>query len=117
MTALEKRALRFQNKNDSDSKRDKELLKEAFTCIASGSGCCDSNNKINFNNDAQEIQQLLQDKAEFLEVIGDTPGSKSDGITRIAYENVNGLPAKLHANPKLEKLHQVVDIGEMSQYQ
>ena len=90
MTALEKKARRFENRNDSDAERDKALLAAAFRetnkrpavspAVSKDSECN------NFNKEADEIQQLLEEKSEFLEVLGDTPGKKPEGVTRIACE-------------------------------
>lgn len=60
-------------------------------------------------DEATRIQQLLQEKAEFLKVLGIAPGSKPEGITRIALQNLNGLPAKLHNNTKLEQQKSALD--------
>ena len=99
MTALDKKASRFESRNDTESDRDRELLAAAFETIKE-SNCppvsINQSNNISYNEEASEIRQLLNDKAEFLEPLGDIPGKKADGITRVlAYENVNTLPARL----------------------
>ena len=116
MSALEKKAQRFRSRNDSDAERDKALLAAAFNearQTSNGSPAVNVNRDVNFNRDKEEIQQLLEKKAEFLEVLGDTPGKKSEGVTRIACENVNTLPARLRGNEKLEKLKHVIDDLEL----
>ena len=120
MTALEKKARRFENRNDSDAERDKALLAAAFRetnkrpavspAVSKDSECN------NFNKEADEIQQLLEEKSELLEVLGDTPGKKPEGVTRIACENVNTLPARLRGNEKLEKTKHVIDDLELDVY-
>eukprot|EP00956_Cyclotella_meneghiniana_P029293 scaffold70426_cov59-Cyclotella_meneghiniana.AAC.4 len=73
----------------------------------------DSNNNNKYSQEALEIQQLLSEKAEFLDVLGNTPGKKADGVTRVAYENTNTLPARLHNNDKLDKLKHVINDLEL----
>ena len=112
MSALEKKAQRFKSRNDSEAERDKALLAAAFKearQTGDVSPAVNVHRDDNFNRDKEEIQQLLKKKAEFLEVLGDTPGKKSEGVTRIACENVNTLPARLSSNEKLEKLKHVID--------
>eukprot|EP00956_Cyclotella_meneghiniana_P010715 scaffold14988_cov36-Cyclotella_meneghiniana.AAC.2 len=112
MTALDKKASRFESKNDAESDRDRELLAAAFESMKE-LNCpqisVNQNNNISYNEEASEIRKLLTEKAEFLEVLGDTPGKKAEGITRIAYENTNTLPARLHNNEKLEKMKHVIN--------
>ncbi len=42
----------------------------------------------NNNDEIGEVQQLLKERGELLEVLGVAPGSKSDGVVRLVYENV-----------------------------
>jgi hypothetical protein len=45
-----------------------------------------------------------------LEVHGLPPGRKGDGVTRLIYENLNGLQSAMSkTNRKLEKAFQVID--------
>jgi exonuclease III len=37
------------------------------------------------------------------------PGQKAEGVTRLVYENINGLLAKLSGNDKLDKLRLILD--------
>ena len=57
----------------------------------------------------REVWQLLEEKGGILEVLGVTPGLKSDGIVWLVYENVNGLPAQLSNNAKLDKITTILD--------
>jgi hypothetical protein len=44
-----------------------------------------------------------------LDVHGLPPGRKRDGVTRVMYENVNGLQSMLSKNEKLNKARQVIN--------
>ena len=63
----------------------------------------------NLNSEEQDIQQLLVEKAEFLEVLGWASGSKGEGITRLIFENPNRLPARLTGNKKLDNTKTVIN--------
>ena len=53
----------------------------------------------------EEIQQQEQIGVsdEVLQVHGVLPGRKEEGITRLIYENANGIPNRLNGNDKLDK--------------
>ena len=40
---------------------------------------------------------------------GTEPGEKGDGITRIIYENLNGLNSRISSNEKLDKAKEIID--------
>ena len=117
MTALDKKASRFDSRKDSESERDRQLLSAAFKSMEEDGRTArpvsNSNNNSKHSEEAMEIQQLLIEKAAFLDVLGDSPGKKSEGVFRIAYENTNTLPARLHNNDKLDKLKHVIDDMEL----
>jgi hypothetical protein len=55
----------------------------------------------------KEIRGVLE---YLLEVHGLPPGWKGDGVTRLIYENLNGLQSTMSkTNGKLEKARQVID--------
>ena len=60
----------------------KHLLSAAFEAIQTQSPndpkTVQTNSNLNYSEDAREIQQILIDKDEFLEVLGDTPGKKAE---------------------------------------
>jgi hypothetical protein len=109
LTALEKRALRFQNRLDSIDARDKDLVAAAIALVDGSKRKSDDDAAFRFTGEDFELQQLLEEKKELLEVLGIAPGQKGEGITRLVYENINGLMAKLSGNEKLDKLRQVLD--------
>jgi hypothetical protein len=46
---------------------------------------------------------------EVLTVHGTAPGIMGDGVTRLIYENLDGLPNKISGNEKLEKAKTIID--------
>ena len=46
---------------------------------------------------------------ELLRVHGIAPGKKSDGVTRIIYENANSFNTRISGNEKVEKAKEVID--------
>ena len=112
LTALERRAIRFQSRLDAQDLSDADLIAEAIEGKGVEKSYQGEDAKIdqfNFNVEEQEIQQLLVEKAEFLKVLGWAPGSKGEGITRFIFENPNGLPARLTGNKKLDKTKTVIN--------
>jgi exonuclease III len=106
LTALEKRALRFQNSTDN---KDKDLVEAATAFLDGNATAKEANQDFSSYSEEREIQRLLEEKRELLEVLGIAPGQKADGVTRLVYENLNGLMARLTGNDKLEKLKLILD--------
>ena len=46
---------------------------------------------------------------ELLRVHGIAPGKKTDGVTRIIYENTNSFNTRISRNEKVEKPKEVID--------
>jgi hypothetical protein len=46
---------------------------------------------------------------EVLQVHGTAPGSKTEGVAWLIYENLDGLANKISGNKKLEKLKGLID--------
>jgi exonuclease III len=58
----------------------------------------------------QEVSKEIEGVSEYLlEVHGLPPGRKGEGVTRVIYENLNGLQSTLSKNEKLDKARQVID--------
>jgi exonuclease III len=107
LTALEKRALRVQNSTDN---KDKELAEAALAFLDDGgSKDTEANHGFSCYSEETEIRRLLEDKKELLEVLGWAPGQKAEGVTRLVYQNLNGIMARLSGNDKLEKLKLILD--------
>ena len=60
----------------------------------------------------KELEEIKLIDDYLLEVHGIAPGKKRDGITRLIYENLNGVNNILTGNDKLDKARQVInDLG------
>ena len=57
----------------------------------------------------QELQEIRGVSDEVLKVHGVAPGSKPEGVTRLLYENINGIPCRWANNDKLEKARELHD--------
>ena len=58
----------------------------------------------------QEVSKKTKGVSEYLlEVHGLPPGQKGEGVTRVIYENQNGLQSTLSKNEKLDKARQVIN--------
>ena len=60
---------------------------------------------------AEQLKKEIMGVSEYLlEVHGLPPGRKGDGVTRLIYENLNGLQSTMSkTNGKLEKARQVIN--------
>jgi hypothetical protein len=111
LTALEQRALRYQNSKIYEELEDKRLLVEAINkkgtvpCanVGGDEASC-------VNVEEQLIKEIREVSDYLLKVHGVLPGWKGEGITRLIYENLNGLQSTLLIkNEKLEKARRVID--------
>jgi hypothetical protein len=58
----------------------------------------------------QEVSKEVRGVLEYLlKVHGLPPGRKGEGITRVIYENLNGLQSTLSKNENLDKAWQIID--------
>jgi hypothetical protein len=59
----------------------------------------------------EQLEKEIRGVSEYLlEIHGLPPGRKGDGITRLIYENLNGLQSTmLSKNGKLEKVRRIID--------
>ena len=67
--------------------------------------CLQSREKIK-QQEQIDIRGVLE---EVLQVHGVLPGCKEDGITRLIYENANGIPNRLNRNDKLDKAKDLIN--------
>ena len=124
MSALEKRALRFRRKGQALDTLDERLYNEAID----ETGTVDTTTLTATNEDGSNgIETVQQDRneetfAEYLEsrglkgtldgmlsVHGVAPSQKAEGVTRLVYENLNGIHTRLANNEKLEKTRELID--------
>jgi hypothetical protein len=111
LTALESRALRYQNSRTYKEFEDEQLLNEAIdetgTIPCAGKGGDEMSQVEVAEQHKKEIMGVLE---YLLEVHGLPLGRKGDGVTRLVYENLNGLQSTmLRKNEKLEKARQVIN--------
>ena len=57
----------------------------------------------------EEVFSALGVQEEVLQVHGMAPGTKGEGVTRLIYENLDGLANKISENEKLEKAKTIID--------
>ncbi len=74
-------------------------------CTSEGGG-----KKSRLEVEEQLIKEIRGVSEYLLEVHGSAPGRKGEGVTRLIYENLNGLQSTLsNKNEKLEKVQRVID--------
>ena len=56
-----------------------------------------------------EMEEIMEIADEILEVHGVAPGRKAEGVTRVIYENSDGLNNLIGRNRKLEKANEIKD--------
>ena len=111
LTALEHRALRYQNSKSYEELEDERLMDEAIDetgtvpCSSVGD---DVESRVKVE---EQLRKEVREVSDYLlEVHGVPPGRKGEGITRLIYENLNGLQSTLsNKNEKLEKARRVID--------
>ena len=105
LAALEMRALRYHNKGHAKADQDKILYDEAMD----KTGTIDTAELSDFYVDALgeqyqknltatrlEMEEIMEISDEILEVHGVAPGRKEEGVTRVIYENIDGLNKRSH---------------------
>jgi hypothetical protein len=111
LTALEHQVLCYQNSKSYKELEDEQLLDEAINetgtvpCPTPGG---DEESRVNVE---EQLKKEIREVSEYLlEVHGVPPGRKGEGVTRLIYENLNGLQSILSSkNEKLEKARRVID--------
>jgi hypothetical protein len=111
LTALEQRALHYQNSKTYEELEDKRLLDEAINKTGTVPCANIGGDKASpVNVEEQLIKEIREVLDYLLEVHGVPPGRKGEGITRLIYENLNGLQSTLLIkNEKLEKARRVIN--------
>ena len=111
LTALEHRALRYQNGESYEDLEDERLMEEAIDetgTVPRFNAGEDEESRVNVE---EQLRKEIREVSDYLlEVHGVPPGRKGEGITRLIYENLNGLQSTLsNKNEKLEKAWRVID--------
>ncbi len=110
LTALEHRAIRYQNSQTYEELKDERLLNEVIVetgmvpCASEGGG---KKSRLKVGKQVKKIRGVSE---YLLEVHGSAPGRKKEGVTRLMYENLYGLQSTLsNKNKKLEKAWRVIN--------
>jgi hypothetical protein len=111
LTALEQRAAWYLNSRTCEDLEDERLLDEA---INETGILLHASERDGERSRVVVEEQLIKDirgvLEYLLEVHGLPPGRKGKGVTRLIYENLNGLQLTMSKqNEKLEKARQVID--------
>ena len=107
------------NKNKSEEDADKELFKAAQERQEKT-----LHSNLNVNNDLQSnnndefeaVRKILSQRPDLLEPVGIVPGKKGDGITRLYYENQDGLSTNMSDGGKVAKAKEILDEMEVDCY-
>jgi hypothetical protein len=106
LTVLESRALRYQNSRTYKELEDEQLLNEAIdeTGMIPCSG--KRGDEMNWVEVAEQLKKEIMGVLEYLlEVHGLPPGRKGGGVTRLIYENLNGLQSTMSRKMKSWRRH------------
>ena len=121
VAALERRALRYRKGGKFRVDQDKVLYDEALdeTRTVSTEELADLDSESWDDrtsagmSEVLKVQELAGVADELLEVYGVAPG-KAEGITRLIYENVDGLQNRIGGNKKFQKIKDLADELEVS---
>ena len=117
LSVLEKRALRYRRKGQSQVDMDDVLFNEAIdeTGTVSTASLTDSDNESLGNRiieaeatylEQEEMQGVSDD---LLTIHGMVPGPKPEEVTRLIYENPDGFNTRISGNEKLDKAKELID--------
>ena len=111
LTALEHRALRYQTGKSSDELEEERIMEEAIDKTGTVPRFKTGDDEESRINVEEQLKKEIREVSEYLlEVHGVPPGRKEEGITRLIYDNLNGLQSTLsNKNEKLEKARRVID--------
>ena len=112
LNALEKQALRFSTKQQTQNQRDASLVDAARNAKLATLPVPDQLFS-DTSSDDQGISNIVRQQSSLLNPLGVIPGSKADGVTRLFYENVNGIATHISGNEKLEKVKGILDDMEV----
>jgi hypothetical protein len=118
LSALERRALWFSNREQPREAHDevlyREVLDETGTVETTDLSDSDANSleeeyekQFTITTTKQEEMRGIED--EVMEVHGWAPGRKAEGTTRFIYENCDGLSNSIGGNDKLDKAKELID--------
>ncbi len=89
---LEQRALHYQNCKTYEELKDNRLLDEAIDKVETVPYANIGGEEVSHVNVEEQLIKEIREVSDYLlEVHGVPPGWKGEGITRLIYENLNGL--------------------------
>ena len=85
-----------------------EALDETGTVATEG--LTDSDDESSNTTEGEEWESLLRGVDEdLLHTHGTEPGEKDEGVTRVIYENLNGINNRISSNDKLDKAKEIIN--------
>ena len=119
LLALEARANCFKGRGRLSTLDDK-LLSSALDETGTVDYICNNENMYGISDECEQLALLEQQQIkelvnelgisdETLQIHGLFPNTKGEGITRLIYENANGISSKLMGNDKVEKAKSIHD--------
>jgi hypothetical protein len=111
LTALEHRVLQYQNSQTYKELDDEQLLNKAIDETGTIPCASKGGEEKSWVEVEEQLGKEIRGVSEYLlEVHGLPPGRKGDRVTRLIYENLNGLQTTMSSkNGKLEKARWVID--------
>lgn len=114
---MEKRAQRFRNWNPTQDNLDEKLFNAALDetgtvsmeAVTTTPSETDSIETTITTKETEGIENIGEGIHELLQVHGTEPKRKAEGVTRLIYENLNGINSIITGNEKLENSKQVID--------
>ena len=106
LSALEKRATRYRNRNVNEADPDERLYREAIdeTGTVATAALTDSDDESMSSAEKVSPRRFLDSNIceDLLKIHDIAPGKKPDGVTRYVMENMNGMPNYINGNETLE---------------
>ena len=119
LAVLERRALRFRERRGGGSalverSQKEDSLDDTGTVSTEGLTDDESEGEERMHQSDYELRMMeifsaVGVQEEVLTVHGTAPGLKGDGVTRLVYENLDGISNKISGNDKLEKVKTIID--------
>jgi hypothetical protein len=110
LTVLKQRARRYQESQSYEELKDGQLFNEAIDETGMVAAPLVEVDGEQHRTAEQEVSKEIRGVSEYLlEIHGLPPGQIGEGVTRVIYENLNGLQSTLSKNEKLDKARQVIN--------
>ena len=112
MNALELRAERFKNGEQTEETADDRLFRDAIDdtgTVPTIKLTERETESLGTMVEFSELKEVRESVHELLRVHGTIPKKKAEGIIRLIYENLNGINNRISNNDKLDKAKQVID--------